>query len=188
MKPNTQRSRPAPAFQEYASDMLANSRYRTMSLAERGLMDTMRRECWVNGCIPKEENELAAYLGKPLDEVSNCLTIRVLSFFKEKNDQLVCPELDAYRASLEDRSKKMSDGGKKGGLVTQSKNKAVKATLEGMVKPLNGEGLSGDEVSGDEKKSLGQDITLKEKDEWVADYENSPDISSPYLNLSKGGY
>lgn len=188
MNSNTQRSRPAPAFQEYASDMLANSRFRTMSLAERGLMDTMRRECWVNGCIPKEQNELAAYLGKPLDEVSSCLTIRVLSFFKETNDHLVCPELDAYRASLEDRSKKMSEGGKKGGLVTQNKNKAVKATLEGTVKPLSGEELSGEELSGDEKKSLGEGITLEEIDEWVADYENSPDITSSYLNASKGGH
>jgi len=188
MNSNTQRSRPAPAFQEYASDMLANSRYRTMSLAERGLMDTMRRECWVNGSIPKEPQELAIYLAKPADEVFATLSIKVLSFFREKNDQLVCPELDSYRATLEDRTKKMSEGGKRGGKSTQSKTRAAKATLESMLKPLSRDELNRDELSGGEKKSLGHGITLKERDDWVADYENSPDISSPYLNLSKGGY
>ncbi|HAT39486.1 MAG TPA: hypothetical protein DCW35_05845 [Polynucleobacter sp.] len=81
MSLNAQRGRPAPAFQEYASDMLANSRYKTMLLAERGLMDTMRRECWVNGSIPKEPRELAAYLGKLFEEINSNLSVKVLNFF-----------------------------------------------------------------------------------------------------------
>jgi hypothetical protein len=188
MNPNAQRSRPAPAFQEYASDMLANSRYKTMSLAERGLMDTMRRECWVNGSIPKESNELAAYLGKPIDEINNNLSTKVLNFFRERNDQLVCPELDAYRASLEEKSKKMSEGGKRGGKAAQDKTKVVKATLEAMLKPLSREELNEDELSGDEKKSLGEGITSQEMARWVADYDNSPDISTAYRIASKGGH
>ena len=188
MNPNVQRSRPAPAFQEYASDMLANSRYKTMSFAERGLMDTMRRECWVNGSIPKEPSELAAYLGKSIDEINSNLSAKVLNFFIERNAQLVCPELDAYRASLEEKSKRMSEGGKRGGKSTQNKTKVIKATLEAMLKPLSREELSREELSGGEQKSLGESITAEEIAGWVADYDNSPDSSNAYLIASKGGH
>lgn len=187
MTANVQRSRPAPAFQEYASDMLANSRYRTMSLSERGLLDTMRRECWVNGSIPKEPQELAAYLGKSFDDVNRSLSIRVLSFFKESFDQLICPELDAYRAGLESKSKKMSEAGQRGGKTTQNKNRIAKATLEAMVKPLSGVELIRGEVSRVEKKSLGENITAEEMNKFVADYNNTPDISNAYYLDSKGG-
>ena len=188
MNPNTPRNRPAPAFQEYASDMLANSRYRTMTLVERGLLDTMRRECWVNGSVPKEPQELAVYLAKPETEVIAALSIKVLSFFKERHDQLICPELDAYRAVLEDRSKKMSEGGRNGGKVTQNKNKAAKATLEAMVKPLSRDEVSRGELSGEEKKSLGEGISNAEMNEFVAEYDNTPETSNLYYRASKGGH
>jgi hypothetical protein len=151
-------------------------------------MDTMRRECWVNGFIPKEPSELAAYLGKSTEEVIANLSTRVLSFFRERNNQLVCPELDAYRAGLEEKSKRMSEGGKRGGKSTQNKSKVVKATLEAMLNPLSREELNGDELSGDEKKSLGRSITAEEMAGWVEDYDNSPDSSNAYLIASKGGH
>ena len=145
-------------------------------------MDTMRRECWVNGYIPKEPSELAAYLGKSIEEVIENLSTRVLSFFSERNNQLICPELDAYRAGLEEKSKRMSEGGKRGGKSTQNKSKVVKATLEAMLNPL-----SRGELSRDEKKPLGEGITAEEIAGWVADYDDSPDSSNAYLIASKGG-
>jgi hypothetical protein len=159
-----------------------------MSFSERGLLDTMRRECWVNGSVPKEPQELALCLGKPADEINACLTIRVLAFFKELNDKLVCPELDAYRAGLEDRSKRMSEGGQKGGKVTQNKSRVVKATLEAMVKPLSRDELNGGKLNRDEKKSLGEGITLEEMDEWNAEYDSTPETSNTYYQASKGGH
>jgi hypothetical protein len=159
-----------------------------MSFSERGLMDTMRRECWVNGSIPKEPAELAAYLGKNTDEINANLSIKVLSFFRESNDQLVCPELDSYRAGLEEKSKRMSDGGKRGGQATQNNRKLAKATLEAIVKPLSRDELNRSELSRDEKKSLGEGITVEEIAGWVADYDNSPDSSKAYLIASKGGH
>lgn len=188
MTSKTKRIRPAPAFQEYASDMFANFRYRTMSLSERGLLDTMRRECWVNESIPKELQELAAYLGKSHEEVSTNLSMRVLSFFRERHDKLICPELDVYRASLAEQKQKMAEGGKKGGKATQNNNKVVKATLEAMVEPLSRDELSGGELSGDEKKSLGEGITLEEMNAWVADFEPTPEEFNAYHHASKGGH
>jgi uncharacterized protein YdaU (DUF1376 family) len=175
--------RPAPAFQEYASDMLANARYRTMSLAERGLLDTMRRECWVNGSIPKDPNDLADLLGKPAGEVNLNLSMKVLHFFREQNDKLICPELDSYRANLADKKQRMSEGGSKGGKVTQQQNKAAKATLKAMLKPL-----SGGELSRVEKQSLGKGITDEEINQFVSELEDVTDATNNYLQASKGGH
>jgi len=92
-----------PAFQEYAADILSNREFRTMSLAERGLLYCMRLECWVNEKIPSTSNELAAYLGKPESEVTEALTPRVIRFFEIQNGDLVSPDLDLYRHQLAER-------------------------------------------------------------------------------------
>jgi len=188
MSTNRLVDRPAPAFQEYASDMLANAQYRSMSLAERGLLDTMRRECWVNGSIPKEPNELADSLGKLADEIKLNLSMKVLHFFRELNDKLVCPELDAYRANLADKKQRMSEGGRRGGKSTQQQIKVARATLKARLNPLSGDELSRDESSGDEKQSLGKGITTEEMNEFVAELDDMSDATISYLQASKGGH
>ena len=188
MNANRLVDRPAPAFQEYASDMLANAYYRTMSLAERGLLDTMRRECWVNGSIPKNPNDLADLLGKPAGEINLNLSIKVLHFFREHNDKLTCPELDSYRANLADKKQRMSEGGSRGGKATQQQNKVAKATLKAMLKPLSGGELSRDELSRGEKQSLGKSITAEEINQFVSELEDVSDTTNKYLQASKGGH
>ena len=125
-----QSKRPAPAYQEYASDILANAQYRMMSLSERGLLDTMRKECWVNGRIPANPNDLAMYLKFDKSEVELCLSKRVLSFFKRLEEDLVCPELDQYREMLAERHRKTSEGGRKGGQKTQHRHKSNQASKQ----------------------------------------------------------
>lgn len=188
MTSGPQRNRPAPAFQEYASDMLAKSQYRLMSLAERGLLDTMRRECWVNQSVPKDPHELATLLGKSAEEIDTTLSVRVLHFFRELNDRLVCPELDTYRANLVDKKQRMSEGGRRGGKSTQQQFKVAKATLKAMVKPLSRNELSGGELSGDEKQSLCKSITAEEMSEFVSELDDVSDATISYLQASKGGH
>lgn len=166
--------------------MLANSQYRMMTLAEKGLFDLLRRECWLNQQVPFTAIELAAYLGIPVSEIEKNLTIRVLSFFKEKNCSLICPELDSYKTVLLERREKIAKGGRNGGKATQAKHKVSKGTLEGSLKALSKEELSRDESSKDEKKSLGKGITKEEQDAWVSDYDSSPECSLAYLRASSG--
>jgi hypothetical protein len=99
-----------------------------MTLAERGLWDTIRKECWVNGSVPSSKPELAKYLGLPPDKINELLTPNLMKWFKELDSDLVCPELDAYRLVLESRSQSMSTGGRNGG-------KKPKKTDEVMQKP-----------------------------------------------------
>ena len=105
-------SRDAPAFQEYAASMMAKIEYRTLSLAERGLLYTMRLECWVNDRLPADSVRLAKVLGYSPGEVAGALP-GLLAFFVEQDGFYSSPELDNYKLHLADSKKRMSDGGKK---------------------------------------------------------------------------
>jgi hypothetical protein len=85
--------RPAPAFQEYAADMLANRNFRVMNLEERGLLMTLRYECWVNQSVPANCDELAKTLGVPEVNITKAMTHRVKSFFTVNGQEMVCDEL-----------------------------------------------------------------------------------------------
>ncbi|MEB3315637.1 MAG: hypothetical protein VKK32_05450 [Candidatus Melainabacteria bacterium] len=78
----------APAFQLYASDLIADRRWRSMSLNERGLKSTLDCECWVNNSVPSNIPLLAKILGFPEQEIRSSLSENVMSFFKEDNGEI----------------------------------------------------------------------------------------------------
>lgn len=104
-----------PAVMLYAERMLSDRRYRQMSLAERGLYMSMVYECWKNGSVPSGTQELAEYLGKQCEEVSSAATERCMSFFARKGAELICPEIEEYRAVMLERSAKKRRAGSIGG-------------------------------------------------------------------------
>lgn len=113
-------NRDAPAFQEYAASMMARIAYRAMTLAERGLLYTMRLECWVNDSLPAAPDKLARVLGCPAEEVKNALPA-VLVFFAETEGFITSPELDDYKLHLAEVRKRKVDGGRAGGLKSAKK-------------------------------------------------------------------
>lgn len=127
-------NRKPPAFQEYPASFLANRDFRLMTLEERGLLMTMRFECWENHNVPSEPSELASYLG--LKQSSVPLTPRVMSFFENHGTSLFCPELEDYRQHIKEIREKQSAGGKKGAEKTNrlsrqgTRNSIVKSNSE----------------------------------------------------------
>lgn len=115
-------NRDAPAYQEYAAAILAQIPFRTMALQDRGLLFTMRLECWVNGRLPSISSELAKVLGLPSQEVYKSLPV-VMAYFEIVDGFIICPELENYRTHLAERKLKQSKGGKLGSAITNSKNK-----------------------------------------------------------------
>ena len=185
VKPNL---RPAPAFQEYASDLLAKREFRMMTLAERGLLMTMRLECWVNKSVPSSSSELALMFGVSEQEMNSQLTSKVLSFFNQVGTNLICTELEAYRQNQEAAKAVLSEGGQKGGKATQEKNRQAKATLEARpeakVKPLSRDELNRDEVK---RKELTNEGSLEEDKEWLEGFENGKSTKSNlYYAQSRG--
>jgi len=122
----TQNRKP-PAYLEYAASILANKKYRLMNLTERGLLYSIRLECWENKEVPASPIDLAKYLACDVSDVKEGLTERVKSFLYEKEGLFICPELDDYRQHLAERKAKQSRGGKDGAAITNAiKKKATK--------------------------------------------------------------
>jgi hypothetical protein len=162
--------RDAPAFQEYAASMMARTSYRVMSLSARGLLYTMRLECWVNGALPSEPAVLARVLGFAVDEVTRALS-EVMSEFVIIGGAIRCPELDDYRAHLEERRQRQVEGGKAGAAKTNG----------GRSRPRPGEPTGKPRAS---RESLVQNspiqnsrnTAIKAADvdpEWIGDYERA---------------
>jgi len=188
-KPN---KRPTPAFLEYASDMLAKREFRLLSLAERGLLTTMRYECWANKCVPSSPSEMSILLALPEHEITKHLTPNVLSFFQQSGLNLNCPELDKYRENLLAREDAQSKGGSNGGKATQRKNREAQATIEGSLQaPLEAEvkPLNRNEVIRSEKKreELTNKETTEEHKEWLKGYgDGKAMLGKSYEQMSRG--
>jgi hypothetical protein len=126
MTKKVSQNRDAPAFQEYAASMMARIEYRTMTLQDRGLLYSMKLECWVNKQLPKQPDKLARVLGFDVAEVAASLP-GVMPFFAYSGDFIVSPELDSYRDYLENQRERMSAGGKQGAEKTNGKRKGEKS-------------------------------------------------------------
>lgn len=122
-------NRPAPAYQEYAAAMMASTPYRLLGLAERGLLYTMRLECWVNHGLPESPAALAKILGFDAAEVAAALPA-VMPFFRKENGLITCPELDDYRRHLEATRLKQSEGGKQSAANKKGKSKSAESVTE----------------------------------------------------------
>lgn len=104
-------NRTPPAYQEYASDMIARFDYRTLTLPQRGLLYSMRLECWVNQFLPESPSVLARILGFDVNEVAAELPC-VMQFFACENGRIFAPDLEAYREHLDERHRRQSDAAK----------------------------------------------------------------------------
>lgn len=195
--------RDAPAYQEYAANVMATIAYRQMSLTERGLLYTLRLECWVNREMPSDPTKLARVLGQPAEEV-NAVLPGVMEFFEVRGSVMVCPELEAYRASLADRRARMVEGGKKSASrrnkhpaqpdettsdsasTLQAPSRYLVGSLQVPSKVLAGglQGLSTDQYNVDQyrpNQSLGHDS-------WASEYEQA-ETETPateYARQSRG--
>lgn len=159
----------SPAFQFYASDTMADKRYRSMSLEERGLLLSILCECWVNHAVPADAAGLGKWLGFSDVTVKAALTGRVLSFFESKSGELKSAELERYRKELLERRERMSQGGKKG---AQTK---WRSRQDGDGHPIGVSMGSREEMSRGEK-SRGESLLKGNTpidDSWIEDYDRA---------------
>lgn len=158
--------------------MMAKTQFRVLSLQERGLLYTLRLECWVNHRLPADASTLARVLRFDAAEVEGALP-QVLPFFTIDGSEITCPELDNYRAHLDGRREKLSEAGKRGAAKTNQRHAETDAATPTanpqpgrgpLVKPsqaqhsldkqskvsvLNGEALDGEWVSDYARASRG---------------------------------
>lgn len=179
-------NRKPPAFQVYAADELSRRSFKLATLAERGLIYTIKNECWVNGSVPADPIQLAKYLGIPEDELELSLTENVLSYFQKDGDSLICPELEDYRKHLDEIRIKKSEGGKQGAKTTNTRYKRPMIDRSG--NPQDTREMSRDSLVEHRKENQNQEnqnqVQSIEKGELVdecflREYEETDD-STPF--------
>lgn len=175
-------NRDAPAYQEYAATMLSKIPFRLSTLEARGLLFTMRLECWVNGSLPADPQSLALVLGLPEDEVSRSLS-QISSFFQVVDGLLLCPELEDYRQHIAERRRKQSEGGKVGAAKKMRNRKPsgrrsnadVEGTPEGTLQ-VPRQGASRSLVQSSPAQHSQDQLTGEEVngvDDWLANYDEA---------------
>ncbi len=158
--------KPAPAFLCYASNIIADKRYRLMSPSERFVWVSIYLECWPNHSLPANPVELAKYLGHSVEDVKAGLTARVLTFFKEVKGELISPELEEYRETLRLRNLKKSEGGKKG---VERKRDKVSGGLGNAEGTPTGSLIQSKPNQSKPKHPLEKEV-IPVDDSWVNDY------------------
>ena len=173
-----------PAFQCYASNIIADKNFLLMSILERGLWMTMYLECWPNKSIPANPKDLAKYLGFSEIDVQAGLTARVLSFFCQKNNDLICPEHEEYRAKLHKRNEQKSEGGKLGSKRRQERNSVnLQGTPTGRPQGIpQGSLIQSNLNQSNQIQSIGKSSSEPIK-EWIADY-GKEEMKNDYLKAS----
>lgn len=162
----------APAFQFYASDVIADKRYRSMSLEERGLFLSLMCECWVNKSVPVDPEKLGQWLGFPATAIKSAMTEQVLSFFQSQQSEFISPELEKYRLELQTARQKMSKAGKEGAQIREEKKRAA---LLQQGHPQGHPQGSRVEMNRDEM-NRGESLKKEDSsidDDWVRKYEDA---------------
>jgi uncharacterized protein YdaU (DUF1376 family) len=167
----------SPGMMIYASDLMVKKDYRVMSFAERGMFFSMLCECWANGELPADQDELSALLGK---DVTGLLTARVTGFFTLSDHGMYSSkDIEDYRTWVINGRARMSEGGKKGA-ETRAKSKEAS---NGVGKPLSkvvGKHL--DKQHGDFQPSTLQGLEY----EYEYEVENHPNQGGNLLSSNKG--
>ena len=129
--------------------MLANVNFRQMPLAARGLLYTLRLECWENHRLPADLKRLASVLR--FDEAEIIAAMQWLDPFFQTNDGwITSPDLEDYRTHLAGQRKAQSVGGKKGAAKTnagksQAPRESVVKSSTDQLSPVHNSPVSNEE-------------------------------------------
>ena len=111
-----------PAYQEYPADILNNEIFMQLTMAQRGLLWTLRMYCWKNETIPAGYTHLAKLVGITANESSKLFDEKMEKFFEyEINEKtgnmtgrMFNTDLEAYRKEKIAARLKRSASGKQG--------------------------------------------------------------------------
>jgi hypothetical protein len=178
----------APAFLCYASNIIADKRYRLMTPSERFVWVSIYLECWPNHAVPADPVELAKYLGYPVEDIEAGFTERVLSFFKETKEGLISPELEEYREKNRQRNLKKSAGGKKGAERKRYMASKGLGNVQGTPRGTPEGSLIQSKLNQPNLPHANKVQSIKKEvvpidDPWVKEYEN---YQNGYEKASKG--
>ena len=108
--------RTLPYYKWFWQDWRANRKIQRMSYIERGLYRELLDECWVEGSIPNDVNELADICGCPVNVMADAWQV-LSSCFVFIDGFLVNEKLHSLRTEKDIERLKKAENGKKGGIA-----------------------------------------------------------------------
>lgn len=116
-----------PWFPVYAAEMLADGRFQTWALEERGAWVTLLCYCWNDGSIPSSISTLARLLHVDTGEMSRIWSAISDRFAPIPGDpsRLTSPRLEAERDKAGQIAAKRADAGRKGATARWDKGNAT---------------------------------------------------------------
>src|SRR4051812_202294 len=110
----------APAFQDYAADMLADSRFAMMSAAAVGVFYRLKLQAWLDGSVPADVKAVARLVREDAAVVS-AIWPEVLPMFEELDGRLIYPPHEEQRAKHAAWRDKSRQGGLASGEARRTK-------------------------------------------------------------------
>lgn len=191
--PNLKRSK--PSYLSYAADWIADETYMVASAGERGLLFSLLNYCWVNGSIPADPHLMAIFLRLSDDETravgSKLITKHFRPLTSDPN-RLGCPELARQHAEDAEYHRKVSEGGRKGGIRTQSNHRELQSSQASSL--AKAPEMRRDEMRRDASSKKEQSSPQSKPDnsilppehrKWVSGYEQEEQAQAP-LKASRG--
>ena len=105
-----------PYYKWFWQDWRANRKIQRMSYIERGLYRELLDECWVEGFIPNDIDQLADICGCPTEVMASAWQV-LSSCFIEIDGFLVNEKLHSLRTEKDKERLVKSENGKKGGIA-----------------------------------------------------------------------
>ena len=106
-----------PYYKWFWQDWRANRKIQRMSYIERGLYRELLDECWVEGFIPSDIEELADICGCPVEVMADAWQVLSKCFDVLEDGKLVNEKLHSLRTEKDVERLKKSENGKKGGIA-----------------------------------------------------------------------
>ena len=169
-----------PAYQCYASDLLASEWYFTMSAETRGVYHSICLGCWVNDTVPAEPDTLAAFLRLDRAVVSavlpGLLQRKLVVPVSIDPTRLHVPALTDQIGEMMESRKHKADAGRKGGQATQRNAATGRSSNRSSTRLSDcSSSLSRGETRRDETKRTEVyrqfPSSAETDDEWVRSYE-----------------
>ena len=109
-----------PYYKWFWQDWRANRKIQRMTYIEKGLYRELLDECWVEGFIPDDIEELADICGCPKEIMANAWQVLSKCFEVFEDGKLVNQKLHSLRTEKDVERLKKSENGKKGGIAKAS--------------------------------------------------------------------
>src|SRR5262249_25851814 len=149
-----------PAYQCYASDLLASEPYSILAAGERGVYHSICLKCWVGDSVPADPDHLGTVLRLDREQVARSLPrileTRLVEPLPSDPTRLSVPELAEQMETLLARREQQSNAGAKGGRQTQSRVREARDLANTASDCLSdrSSALSRDELSREEQKRV----------------------------------